>query len=73
MVEENLEQTGAIEKNAFPNLFPSTAFVKELKRNRSTYFVAGLDQSNPKASNILPNQWHTYKSDNALGPNNNVY
>ena len=31
MDEKDLEQVSAVEKDAFPDLFPSTAFAKELK------------------------------------------
>jgi len=40
MVLDDLEQVLAIEKDAFPDLFPPTSFRSELKRSRSEYFVA---------------------------------
>jgi len=40
MVLDDLEQVFAIEKDAFPDLFPSTSFRSELKRSRAEYFVA---------------------------------
>ncbi|SVB76956.1 uncharacterized protein METZ01_LOCUS229810, partial [marine metagenome] len=40
MVLDDLEQVLAIEKDAFPDLFPPTSFRSELKRSRAEYFVA---------------------------------
>ena len=40
MILDDLEQVLAIEKDAFPDLFPPTSFRSELKRSRSEYFVA---------------------------------
>ena len=36
----DLEQVLAIEKDAFPDLFPPTSFRSELKRPRAEYYVA---------------------------------
>ena len=40
MILDDLEQVLAIEKDAFPDLFPPTSFRSELKRSRSEYFFA---------------------------------
>lgn len=40
MVSDDLDQIHAIEKDAFPDLFPPSSFSAELKRPRAEYFVA---------------------------------
>ena len=40
MVSDDLDQVHAIEKDAFPDLFPPSSFSAELKRPRANYFVA---------------------------------
>ena len=73
MGEKDLEQVSAVEKDAFPDLFPSTAFAKELKHGSSVFLVAELDESKREASRFLPNRWAPYKTKDCGNPNNNVY
>ena len=50
----DLEQVSAIEKDAFPDLFPPTSFIKELKRDRSTTLVAEMNSLHPNYASQLP-------------------
>ncbi len=54
MLQRDLEQVSAIEKDAFPDLFPPTSFIKELKRARSTALVAEMNSLHPNYKNELP-------------------
>ena len=43
MVRDDIEQLGAIELDAFPELFPPTSFKKEYRNSNSSVLVAELD------------------------------
>ena len=43
MVKEDIEQLGAIELDAFPELFPPTSFKREYENSNSNVLVAELD------------------------------
>lgn len=61
MAEQDIQQVSIVEKDAFPELFPPTAFAKELKRERSMFFVAELDKSVSGSSRFLPDEWRASK------------
>ena len=50
MIQKDLHQVAVVEKDSFPELFPPTAFSKELKRQNSIFLVAELDESKKEAS-----------------------
>ena len=54
MLQSDLEQISAIEKDAFPDLFPPTSFIKELKKTRSTALVAEINNLHPDYDSQLP-------------------
>ena len=54
MLQSDLEQVSAIEKDAFPDLFPPTSFIKELKKTRSTALVAEMNNLHPDYDSQLP-------------------
>tara|TARA_B100000029_G_scaffold111480_1_gene103483 strand:+ start:19732 stop:20448 length:717 start_codon:yes stop_codon:yes gene_type:complete len=54
MLQIDLEQVSAIEKDAFPDLFPPTSFIKELKKTRSTALVAEMNNLHPDYDSQLP-------------------
>ena len=58
MIQKDLHQVAVVEKDSFPELFPPTAFSKELKRKNSIFLVAELDESKKEASCFLPGQWN---------------
>ena len=46
MESKDIEQVSAIEKDAFPDLFPPTSFTQELERKRSTFLVSLIHNQN---------------------------
>ena len=62
MIQKDLHQVAVVEKDSFPELFPPTAFSKELKRQNSIFLVAELDESKKEASCFLPGQWNQHKA-----------
>ena len=70
MIQKDLHQVSVVEKDSFPELFPPTAFSKELKRQNSIFLVAELDESKTEASCFLPGQWNQRKANDET---NKVY
>jgi len=54
MVPNDIEQANAIEKDAFPDLFPPTSFGKELKRDRATILVAEVNENETGWQELIP-------------------
>ena len=54
MVPDDIEQANAIEKDAFPALFPPTSFSKELKRDRATILVAVVNENVTGWQELIP-------------------
>ncbi len=54
MVPNDIEQANAIEKDAFPDLFPPTSFSKELKRDRATILVAEVNENATGWQELIP-------------------
>jgi len=54
MVPDDIEQANAIEKDAFPDLFPPTSFSKELKRDRATILVAEVNENVTGWQELIP-------------------
>ena len=54
MVSNDIEQANAIEKDAFPDLFPPTSFSKELKRDRATILVAEVNENVTGWQELIP-------------------
>jgi ribosomal-protein-alanine N-acetyltransferase len=73
MAEQDIQQVSIVEKDAFPELFPPTAFAKELKRERSMFFVAELDESIRGSSRFLPDAWGPNKVTDANDKTRKAY
>ena len=54
MVPDDIEQANAIEKDAFPDLFPPTSFSKDLKRDRATILVAEVNENATGWQELIP-------------------
>ena len=64
MVHGDIEQASAIEKDAFPDLFPPTSFSRELKRDRATILVAEVNENVTGWQELIPPH-----QDNISNPN----
>ena len=60
----DIEQANAIEKDAFPDLFPPTSFSRELKRDRATVLVAEVTENATGWEKLVPT-----RQNNVSGPN----
>jgi len=69
MTQKDLHQVAVVEKDSFPELFPPTAFSKELKRQNSIFLVAELDESKKMSSCFLPSQWNQHKTNGETNQN----
>jgi len=64
MVPDDIEQANAIEKDAFPDLFPPTSFSKELKRDRATILVAEVNENATGWQELIPPSQDTISNSN---------
>ncbi len=53
-MHDDIEQANAIEKDAFPDLFPPTSFSRELKRDRATIIVAEVNENVDGWQELIP-------------------
>ena len=68
MLQIDLEQVSAIEKDAFPDLFPPTSFIKELKKanyivlnGRTDNWVFDLKVKYPNIISFIEKNYENYK------------
>ena len=64
MGPNDVEQANAIEKDAFPDLFPPTSFSKELKRDRATILVAEVNENVTGWQELIPSEHDSISSPN---------
>mgnify|MGYP001270796135 CR=1 FL=1 len=64
MGPNDVEQANAIEKDAFPDLFPPTSFSKELKRDRATILVAEVNENVTGWQELIPSEHDSISTPN---------
>ena len=64
MVLGDIEQANAIERDAFPDLFPPTSFSKELKRDRATILVAEVNENVTGWQELIPPHYDSISNAN---------
>lgn len=73
MEAKDIDQVSAIERDAFPDLFPYTSFAKELTRKRSTFFVSLLNKQNDDWKTLLPSNLQSSAFKSSQNAQSNLY